>query len=238
MCANYTPPTPKGIRASFGVECGGQYPEETFPGYQAPILRIAEDGSGELECVTGCFGMVPSWADLMLSRHTYNARSETVAEKPSFRHAWRKHQRCIVPAESFFEPSYESGKAVRWKIANADHAMLGIAGLWEWRSTGGPDDKPLVSFTMLTMNADEHVLMRRFHRPEDEKRMPVLLEPSQYQHWLHSTEDSIDPFLRPYLAEKLLSEPAPRVAKTAVKKSSRPMKAALRKEPPSLWEEE
>jgi len=238
MCANYLPPPPKRISAAFGVACGGTYPEETFPGYQAPILRIADDGSGELECVTACFGMVPSWADLTLSRHTYNARSETVAEKPSFRHAWRKRQWCVVPAESFFEPSYESGRAVRWKIANADHAMLGIAGLWEWRSTGGADDKPLVSFTMLTMNADEHPLMRRFHRPEDEKRMLVLLEPSQYQPWLHATPDDVASFLQPYPAEKLFAEAAPRAAKPAAKRTPRLIKAAPRAEPPSLWEEE
>ena len=238
MCANYTPPTPKGIKASFGVACSGQYPEETFPGYQAPVLRIAEDGSGELECVTACFGMVPSWADLTLSRHTYNARSETVAEKPSFRHAWKKRQRCIIPAESFFEPSYESGKAVRWKIANADHSLLGIAGLWEWRSTGGPEGRPLVSFTMLTINADEHGLMQRFHRPEDEKRMLVLLEPSQYQSWLHATPDDIALFLQPYPAEKLVAEAAPRTARTVTKKSARPIRATPRKEPPSLWEEQ
>ncbi len=238
MCANYTPPTPKGIKASFGVECSSAYPEETFPGYHAPIVRLADDGSGELECVSACFGMVPAWAELTLSRHTYNARSETVAGKPSFRHAWRKRQWCIVPAESFFEPSYESGKAVRWKIAHADHSLLGIAGLWEWRATGGPDDRPLVSFTMLTINADEHPLMKRFHSPEDEKRMLVLLEPSQYEEWLHAAEDRITSFFQPYPADKLTAEAAPRAVKAAVKKASRPMRAAPRKEPPSLWEEE
>ncbi len=238
MCANYTPPTPKRITSVFGVECGGSYPEETFPGYQAPVLRIADDGSGALECVTACFGMVPSWAELRLSRHTYNARCETAAAKPSFRHAWRKRQWCIVPAESFFEPSYESGKAVRWKIAHADAALLGIAGLWEWRATGGHDDRPLVSFTMLTMNADEHPLMRRFHRPEDEKRMLVLLQPAQYQDWLRASEDEVASFLQPYPADQLSAEPAPRMTRSTTRKTGPPMKAAPRREPPSLWEEE
>ena len=116
MCANYTPPSPEGIKAAFGIGCHGDYPEETFPGYQAPILRIADEGSKQLECVTACFGMQPPWAERTLSRHTYNARSETVADKPSFRHAWRKRQWCIVPADAFYEPSYASGTAVALRL--------------------------------------------------------------------------------------------------------------------------
>jgi len=236
MCANYTPPAPKGIKASFGVECSGDYPEETFPGYQAPIVRLADDGSGELECVSACFGMVPSWADLTLSRHTYNARSETVAQKPSFRHAWRKRQWCIVPADAFFEPSYESGRAVRWKIAHADHSLLGIAGLWEWRSTGGPDDQPLVSFTMLTINADEHPLMRRFHRPEDEKRMVVLLDPAQYRPWLEAGASAIPDFLQPCPAHQLKAEAAPRA--TSARKTASADARPPHPPPRALWDED
>jgi putative SOS response-associated peptidase YedK len=240
MCANYIPPKPERIKAVFGLDCvDGEagYPDETYPGYLAPIVRVADDVSGAMECVRACFGMVPSWAELTLARHTYNARSETVSSKPSFRHAWGKRQRCIVPVESFFEPSYESGRAVRWKITSTDHSMLGMAGLWEWRPNGGPQDRPLVSFTLLTINADEHALMSRFHRQEDEKRMPVLLKPSQYQYWLQAGEERIRECLQPYPAEKLIAEPAPRGAKSSAKAAPQP-KAVSRKEPPSLWEEE
>ena len=236
MCANYTPPKPRRIKAQFDVDCReDDYPEEAFPGHLAPVIRVADDGSGELECVNACFGMVPSWAALNLSRHTYNARSETVASKPSFRHAYAKRQFCIVPAESFFEPNYESGKAVRWKIARDDQSLMGIAGLWEWRPNGGQEDRPLLSFTMLTMNADTHPLMKRFHRPEDEKRTLILLEPSQYRQWLTATPESVANFLQPYPAERLVAEPAPRVSRVR----SKPPKATPRSsDPPSLWEEE
>ena len=237
MCSNYTPPKSDAVRRHFGVQnVPEDYKPETYPGYLAPIVRIADDGSGELECVNACFGMVPHWAELTLARHTYNARSETVASKPSFRHAFAKRQWCIIPVESFFEPSYESGRAVRWKIERDDGALLGIAGLWEWRPTGGPDDLPLLSFTMLTINADNHPLMQRFHRPEDEKRMPVLLDPPQYSAWLQSTNEQFPSFLCAYPAQQLTSEAAPRVSSRTPPPTPKPARHPTHSL--SLWEEE
>jgi putative SOS response-associated peptidase YedK len=99
-----------------------------------------------------------------------NARSETVGELRSFARAWRQQQLCLVPAISFDEPCYETGKAEWWSIAMADKAMFAVAGLWsEWAGENGPE----TSFTQLTINTDEHALMRHFHKPGDEKRMLV-----------------------------------------------------------------
>ena len=233
MCSNYTPSKRSALPDAFGVEPpADDWKEEAFPGYHAPIVRVADDGSGEIESINACFGMVPHWAELKLSRHTYNARSETVASKPSFRHAYAKRQLCIVPAESIYEPNYESGKAVRWRIARDDGKPMGIAGLWEWRPNGGPDDRPLASFTMLTINADHHPLMRRFHRPEDEKRMVVILSEAQYRPWLAAGVDAIRDFLLPYAAERLVAQPAPRAASSGT--SARV--AAPKAVPKSLWD--
>ena len=237
MCANYTPSKRAVLGQHFHVDPPAvDWKEEAYPGYLAPVIRLADDASGDIGCDAACFGMVPHWADLTLSRHTYNARSETVASKPSFRHAYAKRQLCIIPAESFFEPSYESGRAVRWKIARDDNAPMGIAGLWEWRPNGGPDDRPLLSFTMLTINADDHPLMRRFHRPEEEKRMVVLLEPEQYRPWLEADANAITSFLQPYPALKLKAEPAPRAtsARKTPKAHARPPQHA----PRALWDED
>lgn len=239
MCSNYTPLKAARLQACFGVNSpASEFKVEAFPGYLAPIIRLADDASGRVECVPACFGMVPHWAELKLARHTYNARIETVAAKPSFRHAFARHQFCIIPAESFFEPSYESGQAVRWKLSPVDDQPLGIAGIWEWRPNGGPDDQPLVSFSMLTMNADAHPLMQRFHQPQDEKRMLVLLDPRDYAGWLHaSTADAVQ-YFRLYPATQLQAEPAPRtVAKPKVRPAKKP--AASRPEPGgfrSLWD--
>jgi putative SOS response-associated peptidase YedK len=184
-------------------------PPETFPGYLAPIIRLSEDESKEREVVSACFGMVPHWADLKLARQSYNARTETVAQKPSFRNAYRKRQFCIIPADAFCEPNYETGKAVRWKISHVDGRPLGLAGIWDWRPNGGPDDQPLVSFSMLTINADDHPLLRRFHKANEEKRMVVILEPHDYEEWLHAPGELVPSYFKQYSADQLVAEAAP-----------------------------
>lgn len=228
MCANYTPTRLDAISQHRSLErllfdhgatapsaapadaALADLPAETFPGYLAPILREsvrAGAAPGAVEAVAAMFGMVPHWADPKLARQTYNARSETVASKPSFRNAWKHNQFCIVPADDFFEPCYETGKPVRWRIAGADGEPLAIAGIWE--SKGGADGAPLLSFSMLTINADGHPLMQRFHKPGDEKRMLVLLEPDQYRGWLEGALVNDPAVYRPWPAERLVARAAP-----------------------------
>lgn len=211
MCANYTPSKREAFSHHYGLERAiFDLPPESFPGYFSPILRASREDAGAPECVPAVFGMVPHWADMKLSRQTYNARTETVAAKPAFRNAWKRNQFCIVPAENFFEPSYESGKPVRWRIEHADQRPLSIAGIWEWRPAG-PDGLPLLSFSMLTINADAHPLMSRFHKPGEEKRMVVLLEPEQYQGWLEGALVNDAGVYQPYPAERLraVADPMP-----------------------------
>ena len=168
------------------------WPAETFPGYAAPIIVSAErPGSAEAGapvCEVARYGLVPRWCKdgqqaATLSRHTYNARSETVAEKPSYRTAWRQRQFGLVLVDNFYEPSYESGKAVRWKIELASGDPFGIACLWD-RWTDPASGERVVSFSMLTVNADDHPVMRQFHKPGDEKRTPVIIAPELQDAWL------------------------------------------------------
>lgn len=209
MCANYTPSKREAFSHHYGLERGiFDNPAEAFPGYLAPILRESRETVGEVECLNAVFGMVPHWADMKLARQTYNARTETVASKASFRNAWKRNQFCIVPAENFYEPNYESGKPVRWRIAHADQRPLSIAGIWEWKANG-PDELPVLSFSMLTINADGHPVMSRFHKPGDEKRMLVLLDPHQYQPWLEGALVNDPQVYQPYPADKLVTEAAP-----------------------------
>jgi putative SOS response-associated peptidase YedK len=211
MCANYTPVTDlERMKLFFAVVRGDAIPAETWPGYAAPFVRQARTAEGHArEAAIGLFGLVPHWAkDPTIGRRTYNARSETVAEKPSFRDAWRYGRRCIVPAEDFFEPCWETGKAVRWRIRRRDGAPMGIAGLWStWR---GPDGGEVPSFTMLTVNADGHPLMQRFHKPDDEKRMVVVLDEADYDRWLDAPPAQMRDFLVRFPADALEAEPAPR----------------------------
>ena len=205
MCADYTPSRKEQIEDRFGVRSPQlELPPEAWPGYMAPILRSSHEAPGKLEIAPAMFGMVPHWADHKLARQTYNARTETVASKPSFRNAWKRKQFCIIPAANFFEPNYETGKPVRWRIERGDGGPVAIAGIWEYR----PADQ-LLSFSMLTINADGHPLMQRFHKPDDEKRMVMILDPDQYQGWLDGSLVSEEEVYRQYPAELLVAQPDP-----------------------------
>lgn len=218
MCSSYISAPKTKLADYFGVQPpDNDFKPEAYPGYLAPIIRLNHNDPEKLECVPACFGMVPAWADVKLAKHTYNARSETVGSKPSFRNAWRKRQLAIIPAEAIFEPNYESGKAVRWKIESTGNEPLGIAGIWEYRSNG-LDNQPLISFSMLTINAVDHPLMRRFHKPEDEKRMVVVLRPEEYISWLHASTEQVTSFLRQYPADCLRAEPAPKATSPKAEK--------------------
>lgn len=180
----------------FGVERDrDELPTDVFPTGLAPFIRLAEPGSANKIVQDGAFGLLPSFAkEVAYGRRTYNARSETVATLPSYRDAWRRGQRCIVPAEAIFEPSYETGRAVRWRIGQAGAVPMGIAGIYSrWRS---PDGQLLYSFAMLTVNADDHPLMRRFHKPQEEKRMVAVLDPVDYDAWLQCRPSDAPAFMQ------------------------------------------
>lgn len=182
MCSNYRPATARHLeQLGADAEQLKLAAGDTYPGGQAPVILPAEGISRQ--CALGTFGLLPVWAkDRSFAKRTYNARAETVAEKPSFRHAWGHRQLCIVPAAAFYEPCYETGKAVWWRIERAGGGPMAIAGMWETKRW--PDGGPDLSFTMLTVNADDHPLMRRFHKPKDEKRTVVVLDEANIDRWL------------------------------------------------------
>jgi putative SOS response-associated peptidase YedK len=211
MCTNFVPSRGSVLNERFGVtEPNVEFKEEAYPGYLAPIIRQSD--SSQRQCDAAIFGLIPSWSkDGKNYRFCYNARSETVAEKPSFRNAWRKRQFCVVPVDAFYEPNYESGKAIRWRIEQASKQPMALAGIWEsWKRPAavnngrrpGPTDLDLLndnaeddwvsSFSLLTFNADDHPTMRQFHRHEDEKRSVVLLSADTIDLWLYSDDRSVD----------------------------------------------
>lgn len=186
---------------------------DVWPTYEALFIRrppeadVGDDAVLSREALPGQFGLLPHWAkDDKLGRRTFNARSETAATLPSFRDAWRKGQRCIIPAEAIFEPDWRSGKAVSTRISRADGEPMGIAGLWSWWRA--PSGNEIKSFTMLTINADQHELMRNYHKPGDEKRMVVILPAGEYDDWLSAPTARTNEFLRQYPADALVAVPA------------------------------
>ena len=198
-------------RRHFGVEPPDDLGKfDVWPMYAASFIRRPREADSgdeavpEREALSGQFGLIPYWAtDTTIARHTYNARSETAATKPSFRDAWKHGQRCIIPAEAFYEPDWRSGKAVPTRISRADGEPVDIAGLWSWWKS--PKGELIHSFAMLTINAEKHTLMNRFHKPTDEKRMVVILPEGTYQDVLDMPLDRVGEFLVPYSADALVA---------------------------------
>jgi putative SOS response-associated peptidase YedK len=214
MCAHYESTHDRvKLRQQFGVDLPSELARrDVWPGYLSTFVRrhpqanVGDEAVPAREAQVGSFGLIPAWSrDTKIARHTYNARSETVAEKPSFRDAWRRAQHCIIPVDAFFEPDWRSGKAVPTRIRAADGQPLGVAGLWSWWKNPVTGE-PLHSFTLLTINADPHPLMQQFHKPGDEKRMIVILPPDRYDDWLQAGPKESGDFLQPYPAEALVAE--------------------------------
>jgi putative SOS response-associated peptidase YedK len=180
------------------------YVEDMWPKYtgvfirRPPELQSGDDAVPALESVLGRWGLVP-WntkpekAKDQTKLSTFNARSESVAKSYTFGGAWRRGQHCIIPAEAIYEPDWRSGKHVPTRIARSDGEPMGIAGLWDrWASPEGE----LLSFTMLTVNADSHEFMCQYHRPDDERRMVVVLREEDFGAWLDASAEGAAEFMR------------------------------------------
>lgn len=208
MCSHYKPVTHiNQLRNIFGLgPLTTICKPDMWPGYEGLFIRphphadVGDEAVPDREAVYGHWGLIPHWSKDGKVRGTFNARSETIAEKPTFRDAWRKAQRCIIPAISVFEPDWRSGKAVAAEVSRADGEPMGIAGLWSaWRSPTGWVE----SYTMLTVNANDHSIFKLLHKPQDEKRMVVILNPDSYEAWLKGTPSDIAALIRQCPAEAL-----------------------------------
>lgn len=159
---------------------GASGPLDVKPRYNiAPtqfIAAVRNDENGGRELTAFRWGLVPSWAkDPSIGNRMINARAETVAEKPSFRNAYRK-RRCLVLADGFYEWHTEAGVKIPYFISLAGGEPFAFAGLWEnWQSKDS--DESLQTTTIVTTAANE--FLSRLHN-----RMPVVLEPGNAGRWL------------------------------------------------------
>ena len=212
MCINFQPITnhrADWVKEQFDCDLPqAPWRIETYPTYHAPFVYLVD---GKPKCELAQFGLVPHWATdkQKFGLKTYNARSETVAEKPSYRNAWKQRRFGLVLMESFFEPNWETGKAVRWRIKRADNAPMAAACIWE-RFINTETGEILFSFSMLTIHANGHEIMRHFHKPADEKRSIVVLTENSYLDWLKADTKQAQSLLNLAPNGFLTSEPAPR----------------------------
>lgn len=198
MCGRYTQATdPAKLAQRFRLEPPGPGIGRRYniaPTQDAPI--VTNDDPKHL-CLMR-WGLVPSWAkDAAIGNRMINARAETLAEKPSFRKPLER-RRCLVLADGFYEWRKEAGSAnipIRFVLKSRE--PFAFAGLWDtWRA---PDGKELVSFTIVTTEANE--LLRPVH-----DRMPVILRREDEERWLDpDLKDSarLLPLLRPYAAAEM-----------------------------------
>ncbi len=164
------------------------------------IIRTKAHDVG-FEVVPMRWGLIPSWSKSLTGPPLFNARSETVAEKPSFRTAFRR-RRCLIPADGFYEWQALTPKQKQpHYITLRSGQPFAFAGLWEtWQP---PDGSRVDSCTILTTAAN--AFMQPLH-----DRMPVILSPDEFAPWLDSRltdPDQLFPMLDQYPGE-MMSEHA------------------------------
>ena len=196
MCVQYlTTVNTDWVKTHFDLDLPISTAHDVFPTYPGPII-LKSHNTDRTAIGLARFGLLPSWAkEETFGRKTYNARVETVAEKPSYKLAWTKRHYALALADTFYEPYYESGKAVRTAIKQANHEPMAIASIWDtW--TESETGELIVSFSMLTIDASNHPLMQHMHKPEDEKRTVVPLRPELFNAWLNATPEEAQVLLQ------------------------------------------
>jgi len=218
MCGRFARKSTQEVLADwFGVELEDMpFFAPTFnapPQSVQPVVRLDRD-SGNRQVALMRWGLVPFWAkDAKFGYTTINARAEEAASKPAYREALKK-RRCLIPADAFYEWQ-QLGKKTKLPFAIAlksgePHALAGLWERWQPLNEGAEPAPPLETFTILTTDPNE--LMEPFHN-----RMPVILEPKDYDRWLGAGEfapgdparppQDVMALMRPYPAEKMAAWP-------------------------------
>ncbi len=173
------------------------------------------DAASTRVLVPAQWGLVPHWvksaSDAKLrAPKLVNAKSDLASTGTAFRDAWLNSQRCIVPMVAFYEDDLRSGKAVPTRVARVDGKPMGVAGLWaRWQGAGG---EVIISYCLLTVNANNHALLHRYGQPGSEKSMPAILNEGAYDAWLTARPDKAKEFMRQYAAQSLLANPVEKKA--------------------------
>ena len=204
MCGRFTLSSPADVIADwFHIVV----PDDCMPRYNiAPTQTVLTIDAGEEDRAARPrrWGLIPSWArDPDIGQRMINARSETAAEKPSFRKALEK-RRCLIPASGFYEWKKQDDGKQPYLIRMSQDPVFAFAGLWErWKS---PDDQPLETCTILTTEANE--VMKSLHH-----RIPVILHPKSYDTLLSPEpvpEEIRETLFKPFAESSLRAHPVSR----------------------------
>lgn len=175
----------------------------------APVEEGAAPAAERL-LVPAQFGLVPHWVKSasdgrLRALKLVNAKIDNLTTGTAFRDAWLNGQRCIIPMQSFQVDDLRPGKPLPTRITRVDNQPMGAAGIWaHW---AGADGDIIVSYALITINANAHALMNRYGQPGNDKAMPAILNEGAYDAWLNAKVAKAKEFLRPYPAEKLRANP-------------------------------
>jgi len=166
------------------------------PSQTVPVVRLHPAGRRELALLR--WGLIPFWSkDPKIAYRTINARAETVATAPAFRAAFKK-RRCLIPASGFYEwKKLDDGKQPYF-IGMRDGSSFAFAGLWERWDKG---EAPVETFTIIT--GEPNPLVAELYN-----RMPVILDPSDYDAWLTAADTAIpQALLQPFPSQLMTAYP-------------------------------
>ncbi len=172
----------------------GDWPKDVALGYNvSPTQTVPafRDGKG----VGMRWGLIPHWSQDGKSRYaTFNARLESVESRPTYRSAWRRLNRCLIPALGYYEWRIEGGRKYPYFITSKEAGPIIFAGLWdEWQGEGAS----VLSCTILTRPSSGALVPLH-------DRMPVMLTVDSAEHWLDSDAGSGKRILEHVLPPKLL----------------------------------
>jgi putative SOS response-associated peptidase YedK len=202
MCGRFALKSPPAkLIERFGLdECADFAPRYNIPpGTDIPVIRRSPEGKRVLHLLR--WGLVPHWAkDPSIGNKLSNARGDSVAEKPSFRDAFRR-RRCLIPADGFYEWKTEGKVKQPYFISLKSGEPLAMGGLWEsWRR---PDGEILRTACIITTGPND--VMEPIH-----DRMPVILRAESWQAWLEAPVEAIQPLVIPYDADAMQAWPVDR----------------------------
>lgn len=202
MCGRYALKyTPAELVIRFGLdECADFSPRYNIPpGTDIPVIRQSPEGKRVLHLLR--WGLVPHWAkDQTIGAKLNNARGESVAERPSFRDAY-KRRRCLIPASGFFEWRVEGKVKQPYYISLKSGAPLAMGGLWEsWKTSDGG-----VLRTVCVVTTSPNAVMETIH-----DRMPVIVAPENWQSWLSGMPEDVAEMVAPFRDGELQGWPVSR----------------------------
>lgn len=200
MCGRFTLTDPaKLLPEIFGVDHFPPVePRYNIAPSQEVVSVVRERGAEAAEATMLKWGLVPFWADdPSIGHRMANARSESAAEKPAFKQAFRR-RRCLVPADGFYEWQAAEGKSPKlpWFIHLTDRSAFALGGIWERWHPDAPE--AIRSCAILTTAPND--LMQQIH-----DRMPVILPPEAFDAWLdpEAPLEYVQGLCRPFTASEM-----------------------------------